>query len=234
MKNPRVPWYVGQKEDGSFALKQTSRPIQQPWLSAWGPFATHDEGMNALERLQGHVGLSEMIRSPKTGRFIKRRGTGYRNPARVTKRAKSEARKLTRRYGSKRRARKVAGGMIGTRKGKQREHFVKVRKALKNPRTVRVPANIMAQAGKLFEDFTGHELTHAKRIAAPRLPKVLVKIGTADGLLYTTVRDGKTERYIHEFKARSRPTFAVTPDGKQLYLLGGAYNFTERGIVDKR
>jgi hypothetical protein len=99
---------------------------------------------------------------------------------------------------------------------------------------VSVPAAEMAQARKLFEDFTGHELTHAKRLPAPKLPRLAVKIGTVDGILYTTVRDGKTERYIHEFKRKARPTFAVSPDGRQLFMLGGAYNFTERGIVDKR
>jgi hypothetical protein len=59
-----------------------------------------------------------------------------RNPARVTKRAKRAARSLVSRYGSKRRAREVAGGMIGTATTrKQREHFVRVRKSLDvNPR----------------------------------------------------------------------------------------------------
>jgi hypothetical protein len=104
-------------------------------------------------------------------------------------------------------------------------------KLLRNP-SRRVHAS--AQAHKLFESFTGHELTHAKKIDVPDMPKEVVKIGTIDGVLYTTVRDGVTERYIHEFKRKARPTFAVSPDGRQLFMLGGAYNFTERGIVDKR
>jgi ribosome modulation factor len=104
----------------------------------------------------------------------------------------------------------------------------------KNPRGVSVPAAQMQQARKLFKDFSGHDLTHGRKIKAPAMPKVLIQIGTIDGVLYTTVRDGKTERYIHEFKRSARPTFAVSPDGKQLFMLGGAYNFTERGIVDKR
>jgi hypothetical protein len=56
-----------------------------------------------------------------------------KNPVRATKGAKRAARALVKRYGSKRRAREVAGGMIGVaRTRKQREHFVKVRKAI-NP-----------------------------------------------------------------------------------------------------
>lgn len=65
------------------------------------------------------------------------------------------------------------------------------------------------------------------------VPDVGLKIGHLDGVLYTTVRDGKTEKYIHKFKRSSRPLLAVSFDGKNLIMLGGAYQFTERGIVDK-
>ena len=58
-------------------------------------------------------------------------------------------------------------------------------------------------------------------------PDVLV------GVLYTTVRDGKEEKYIHQFKAKDKPLLCVTPDGTQILLVGGAYDFTERGIVDR-
>jgi len=61
---------------------------------------------------------------------------------------------------------------------------------------------------------------------------VVFRVGTVDGILYTTVRDGNTEKYIHEFKKKSRPHLAVSHDGKQLFILGGGYAFTERGIVD--
>lgn len=88
------------------------------------------------------------------------------------------------------------------------------------------------QAVSLFERFTGHEATNATRVIVKSLPKTAVYIGTCDGLLYTTVRDGKTEKYIHKFAAKDKPVFAVSPDGRQILLLGGAYRFTERGIVD--
>lgn len=65
------------------------------------------------------------------------------------------------------------------------------------------------------------------------IPDVALKIGHCDGVLYTTVRDGKTEKYIHKFRKSSRPLLAATFDGNQLVLLGGAYQFTDRGIVDK-
>lgn len=62
--------------------------------------------------------------------------------------------------------------------------------------------------------------------------KTLVKIGKLDGVLYSTVRDGINESYIHEFKKLSRPTFCVTHDGARIVLVGGRYKFTDRGIVD--
>lgn len=87
---------------------------------------------------------------------------------------------------------------------------------------------------KLFADFTGDDSQFVDRVKKPIVPDVLVKIGQIDGIMYTTVRDGKTEKYIHKFAQRSRPMFAVSEDGKQIFLLGGRYTFTERGIVDKR
>ena len=57
-------------------------------------------------------------------------------------------------------------------------------------------------------------------------------IGECDGVLYTTVRDGVTERYIHEFASGDKPLLCVSPNGKQMLFVGGRYVFTERGIVD--
>lgn len=69
-----------------------------------------------------------------------------------------------------------------------------------------------------------------------KLPQhdVLMLIGTCDGVLYTTSRSGKVEKYIHKFSGNSRPLLACSWDGKQLYLVGGRYNFTDEGIVDSK
>lgn len=90
------------------------------------------------------------------------------------------------------------------------------------------------QAARLYEDFTGEQAREIDLVGMPNFPDVGLVIGEITGIMYQTVRDGKLEDYIHEFKASSRPTFVVSHDGKQLLLLGGAYNFTARGIVDKR
>lgn len=104
----------------------------------------------------------------------------------------------------------------------------------KNPRDIgEVRERMLKEAASLYHNFSGHEAEVVGEMAKPTIPDVLVAIGDCDGILYTTVRDGKTERYIHEFQKRSRPLLASSPDGKMLVLLGGAYDFTERGIVDR-
>lgn len=89
------------------------------------------------------------------------------------------------------------------------------------------------RAVALYTRFTGHEADEGARIRVPAQPRVAVAIGDVDGILYTTIRDGVVEKYIHKFAKKDRPIFAVSPDGKQLLMVGGNYNFTERGIVDK-
>jgi hypothetical protein len=89
------------------------------------------------------------------------------------------------------------------------------------------------KAAALYSDFTGHEDVRVGKVRVASMPKTMLAIGKVDGILYSTVRDNVAEKYIHKFKASSRPLLCSSPDGKQLYLLGGAYDFTERGIVDK-
>lgn len=88
------------------------------------------------------------------------------------------------------------------------------------------------RAKSLYKRFSGHEAEIVGKIPRPEIPDVGVAIGEVDGILYTTIRDGKKEKYIHKFHAKCRPLFVVSPDGKILCLVGGLYTFTERGIVD--
>lgn len=89
------------------------------------------------------------------------------------------------------------------------------------------------RAALLYERFTGHEADEAVKINVPSTPREAVCIGDVDGILYTTIRDGKVEQYIHKFAKNDRPLFCVTSNGKQILFVGGRYTFTERGIVDK-
>jgi hypothetical protein len=102
------------------------------------------------------------------------------------------------------------------------------------PRLTKKQKSEVKNALRLYEDFTGHAGEVITKIDKPSLPDAVAVIGRVDGIMYTAVRDGITEKYVHEFASNSRPLFCVSPDGKQLIMLGGAYDFTERGIVDSR
>lgn len=87
-------------------------------------------------------------------------------------------------------------------------------------------------ARQLFKDFRGDHPESLQKVTIPHTRAGLA-IGELDGVLYTTVRDGKKEKYIHEFKARSRPLLVASSDGKSLHIIGGKYAFTESGINDR-
>lgn len=91
--------------------------------------------------------------------------------------------------------------------------------------------NEIEAAEKLFSDFSGHGVSEHVTVKVPRMTTGLA-IGDVTGILYETVRDGERENYIHEFKKNSRPLLVASHDGNQLALLGGAYQFTDRGIED--
>ena len=88
------------------------------------------------------------------------------------------------------------------------------------------------RAGDLYRDFSGHEPDEVVSIPAPTLPPAVLVIGRLEGVIYSTVRDGENERYIHKFRAASQPLLCASPDGTQLFIVEGRYEFTERGIVD--
>lgn len=90
----------------------------------------------------------------------------------------------------------------------------------------------LREAALLYSNFTGHEEVDAIKVSVPQMPQVLMEIGYVDYIGYTTVRDYKEERYQHDWKKKARPLLCSSPDGKSLYMLGGAFTFGERGIVD--
>ncbi len=62
------------------------------------------------------------------------------------------------------------------------------------------------------------------------IPKVLVKLGHLRGLIYSSDRgQSRCERtYIHFME--TPPLLACDTEGKQLYVIGGKYQVTHRGI----
>ncbi len=95
------------------------------------------------------------------------------------------------------------------------------------PRAANEPE--VREAARLLEDFSGHAPTRVMRVQR-RVPRVGLLIGDTDFIGYTTVRDGKREKYIHRFRRKRRPHLVASSDGKQLEILGGEFRFTEAGI----
>ena len=90
----------------------------------------------------------------------------------------------------------------------------------------------ITRAKNLYKRFTGHDAEQTQKVKIPDMPDAVVRIGTVAGIMYDTIRDGRKEKYIHRFHASSRPLLCVAPDGSSIHLIGGSYDFTERGIVD--
>jgi len=62
------------------------------------------------------------------------------------------------------------------------------------------------------------------------IPKVLVSLGQLRGLIYKSDKwqRGRPQTYIHFME--TPPRLACDPEGKQLYIIGGNYKVTARGI----
>jgi len=101
----------------------------------------------------------------------------------------------------------------------------------KNP----VPRSRRAKAEhaiKLYQRFRGMDPEYVDDYVAPDM-SVSMLIGSCDAVEYTTIREGKTELYRHEFTGKSKPLLVASWDGKNVGFLGGNYSFSEVGIKDK-
>lgn len=86
---------------------------------------------------------------------------------------------------------------------------------------------------KLYEDFRERRPRRARKISRKLITPsggALMIMGYCDGITYRTSHGSKTVRYKHSFAAGSRALLCT--DGKRLFLVGGRFHVTERGIVD--
>jgi len=88
------------------------------------------------------------------------------------------------------------------------------------------------RAAKAYSDFHGEPPSRSYTVNLDDDPVAGYRLGSTLGIAYQATRDGKTERYFHEFKPKARPDLVVRDDGKRLYLANGAYKVTDRGIED--
>lgn len=88
------------------------------------------------------------------------------------------------------------------------------------------------QAVKLFRDFHGRR-PGPRDVGAivQKSPAAGVLVGELEGVIYR--RAGKKTRYVHRFHKPARPKLWVSGDGTNGYIVGGAWDFTDRGFVDR-
>ena len=93
------------------------------------------------------------------------------------------------------------------------------------------PAINLRQACDLFERFHCFRPWDVKRLSCNRvMPKVLVRVGDLRGLIYQSDRGqpGCRRTFVHFLESPTQ--LACDPSGKQLYIIGGNYRVTRRGI----
>lgn len=90
----------------------------------------------------------------------------------------------------------------------------------------------LAEARRRFEEF--HErpaqgVNDIVNIGGLTVPTLGLAVGDFYAITYRAVGDGHL--YTHQFGSKNRPLVYVNSDGRQVYILGGEYKFTERGFI---
>lgn len=83
----------------------------------------------------------------------------------------------------------------------------------------------------LYHGFNGFEPAHAVKVHHPRvIPPVVVELGELVGLIYRSDKrqPGQPQTYIHRME--NPPRLVSNIEGTQLYIVGGSYQVTPRGI----
>lgn len=87
------------------------------------------------------------------------------------------------------------------------------------------------KAQRLYESFREERPRRAKVIRVT-LPKVAMIMGHVRAIEYDTTHGGKATLYKHRFAPGSRPMLVAANGRGKLFLIGGRYHVTGRGIVD--
>lgn len=94
-----------------------------------------------------------------------------------------------------------------------------------------VPSQHDRRATTLYQTFNGFAPTRMTNVHYSRIvPPVVVQLGELMGLIYRSDKHkpGQPSTYIHFMEVP--PTLASNAEGTQLYLIGGNYRVTSRGI----
>lgn len=89
----------------------------------------------------------------------------------------------------------------------------------------------MRQGIELYQGFNGFEPVCVVKVHHPRvIPPVVVELGELVGLIYRSDKgqQGQPQTYIHRME--DPPRLVSNIEGTQLYIVGGSYSVTPRGI----
>jgi hypothetical protein len=91
-------------------------------------------------------------------------------------------------------------------------------------------ANEAVEARRLYETFYGSEPAQTRRERFNRIvPSVLVDLGSLRGLIYSKrTGDGPMRTFIHFME--NPPRLVCDAAGRRLFVIGGSYRITRRGI----
>lgn len=94
-----------------------------------------------------------------------------------------------------------------------------------------IPIQNMQRGMELYQAFNGFEPSRVEKVHHPRvIPPVVVELGELVGLMYRSDKGqpGQPQTYIHRME--NPPRLVSNIEGTQLYIVGGSYHVTPRGI----
>ncbi len=83
----------------------------------------------------------------------------------------------------------------------------------------------------LYRKFREADPKRARRVTV-KLPEAVMVMGRVSAVEYETTHKGVAHKYRHDFVPGSRPLITASSRKNGLYLHGGRYHVTDRGIVD--
>jgi len=141
-----------------------------------------------------------------------------------------------RRRSSAKPRRRVVARRMGKGRGRDRDRLraraqrKRARRLRRRKRNPAVPQ--LSQAAQMFRRFHGFDPKTVTSVAGERsIPRTLVRLGDLVEVSYRSNKfDRKTRDYVHKF-GTPRPTLCTRPDGRGLFIVGGRFRNTARGIV---
>lgn len=94
-----------------------------------------------------------------------------------------------------------------------------------------IPLESLQRGRELYQGFNGFEPAQVVKVHHPRMiPPVVVELGELVGLIYRSEKGqpGRPQTYIHRME--DPPRLVSNIEGTQLYIVGGSYQVTSRGI----